>query len=103
YRNARFRNGVTAVNSHDFGNGRANNFMHLSGDQLRQASLVRGQVPIAPTDRSLRVSDRAVSQAVRRNDTNTRFFSHSTAPQVNRVPFAEQRRSLEQVSRPGGS
>ena len=50
----------------------------MSGDQLRQASLVRGQVPIAPTTASLRVSDRATGAIPRNIPGNSagggRFF-----------------------------
>jgi len=49
YRNARVRNGVTAVNARDFANGRYTTPMRLSASQLQQASLVRGAVPVAPT------------------------------------------------------
>ena len=100
YRNARVGNGVTAVNGADFGAGRVHNMMRLSNNQLQQASLVKGQVPIAPTNASLRFSDRAATAIPRGNVSNGRFFSHNQPPQINRVPFAQQQRSLEQISRP---
>ena len=67
YRNARIGNGASVVNSGDFGRGRMGNISRVSGDQLRQASLVRGQVPIAPSRESLRVSDRATGAIPRSN------------------------------------
>jgi len=100
YRNARIAGGVTAVSAHDFANGRfTNNTMHVSAEQLRSASLVKGQVPVAPTSASLRFSNRAVTTpAHATNFTSTHFFSHSQPAAINRVPFAQQQRSLSQAS-----
>src|SRR6184192_1926933 len=80
--------------------GRAN---RMTGDQLRQASLVRGQVPIAPTRESLRVSDRATGAIPRSNVAGGRFFSRNQPVQVNRVPFAQQQQSLAQINRQGSA
>jgi hypothetical protein len=99
YRNARLGNGVTAVNSTDFARGRFTSPMRVTGDQLRSASLVRGQVPIAPTASSLRFSDRAVASPSRNAGFNGRFFSRNQPAPVNRVPFAQQQQSLSQVNR----
>jgi len=101
YRNARVGNGASVVNSGDFGRGRMGNISRMSGDQLRQASLVRGQVPIAPTRESLRVSDRATGAIPRNNIADGRFFSRNQPAQVNRVPFAQQQQSLSQINRQG--
>ncbi len=103
YRNARVGNGVSVVNSGEFGRGRMGNISRMSGDQLRQASLVRGQVPIAPTRESLRVSDRATGAIPRNNIAGGRFYSHSQPVQVNRVPFAQQQQSLSQINRQGSA
>ncbi|HET9318224.1 MAG TPA: FecR family protein, partial [Bryobacteraceae bacterium] len=99
YRNARLGNGATAVNSADFARGRFSSPMRLTGEQLRSASLVRGQVPIAPTASSLRFSDRAVASPSRNASFNGRFFSHNQPAAVNRVPFTQQQQSLSQVNR----
>lgn len=100
YRNARIGNGVTAVNADDFARGRNGNGYRVTGDQLRQASLVRGQVPIAPTSESVRVSDRPIMPGARSSGAdNRRFFSRTQPAHVDRVPFAQQQRSLEQISR----
>ncbi len=103
YRNARVGNGASVVNSGSFGSGRMGNISRMSGAQLSQASLVRGQVPIAPTAASLRVSDRATAAIPRTNPANGRFFSHTQAAPVNRVPFAQQQQSLAQISRQGSA
>ena len=99
YRNARLGNGATAVNSADFARGRFSNPMRLTGEQLRSASLVRGQVPIAPTASSLRFSDRAVASPSRNASFNGRFFIHNQPMAVNRVPFSQQQQSLARVNR----
>ncbi len=103
YRNARVGNAVSVVNSGDFARGRFGSVRSVSGAQLNQASLVRGQVPIAPTAGSLRFSDRQTAAIPRSNVTGGRFFSHSQPAPVNRVPFAQQQQSLAQVSRPGSA
>ncbi len=103
YRNARVGNGASVVNAGSFGNGRVGNIGRISGDQLRQASLVRGQVPIAPSAASLRVSDRATAALPRANVSAGRFFSHMQPAPVNRVPFAQQQQSLAQISRQGSA
>jgi hypothetical protein len=101
YRNARIGNGVTAVNSADFARGRVTNTMRLSSSQLQSATLVRGQVPIAPTASSLRFSDRAVASTARTTafNSNARFFSHNQPAAINRVPFSQQQQSLSQMGR----
>ncbi len=103
YRNARVGNGASVVNSGDFGRGRLGNISRMSGGQLSQASLVKGQVPIAPTTASLRVSDRATGAIPRSNAAGGRFFSHTQPAQVNRVPFAQQQQSLAQINRQGSA
>ena len=103
YRNARIAGGVTAVSEHDFAGGRFTNTMHVSSEQLRSASLVRGQVPIAPTSASLRYSNRAVTAPVHAaNFSSTHFFTHTQPAAINRVPFTQQQRSLSQASRTAG-
>jgi len=93
YRNARVVNGVSAVNAHEFGNGHFS-AMHVTAEQLRSASLVRGQVPVAPTAASLRFSNRAVGASAQTNFSNGQFASHNQPAAVNRIPFAQQQRSL---------
>jgi hypothetical protein len=98
YRNARVRNGVTAVDAGDFSRGRFRNIARLSNDDLRQANLVQGRVPLAPGDAHLRFSDRQVTN-IPRTSENQRFFSRRQPQSVERVAFADQRRSLERISR----
>jgi hypothetical protein len=98
YRNARVTNGVTAVSSREFANGRFTSTMRVNADQLRSASLVRGQVPIAPTAASQRFSDRPVTARSSTNFNSTHFFSHNQPAAASRVPFSQQQRSLGQIS-----
>ena len=100
YRNARVGNGVTAVSANDFARGRSTP-MRVSSAQLQQASLVKGQVPIAPSASSLRFSERPVTTPVRSSAFNTGRFNAPAS--VNRVPFAQQQQSLAQINRQGGA
>jgi hypothetical protein len=101
YRNARVANGVAAVRAVDFQQGRFNNISRMAGTQIREAGLVRGQLPVAPGAANLRYSNRAVSN-VPRSLENVRFFSRNQAPAVERVPFAQQQRAMQQYSRQAG-
>jgi hypothetical protein len=98
YRNARVANGVAGVSAADFAAGRFHNISRVGGEQIRNAGLVRGQLPVAPTSASLRYSNRAVTNVPRSSD-NVRFFSHNQAAPVQHVPFAEQQRAMQQLSR----
>ncbi len=102
YRNANVTNGITGVSSQDFANGRFNNRINIPGQQIRQANLVTGVVPVVPTNNALRYSDRQTAAIARGNFTSPgqqQFFTHTQPATVNRVPFAEQQRNLQQASR----
>ena len=98
YRNSRVTNGVTAVDAGDFGRGRLGNIARVDEAQMRQANLIRGQLPVAPGRESLRWGDREVSR-IPRTTEDGRFFSRRQPAPVDRVPFSEQRNRLEQISR----
>ena len=98
YRNARVANGISGISAADFRSGRFNSIGRVSGDQMRSAGMVRGQMPMTPTSANLRFSDRQAGAAARSNTaTNTRFFSHQQATPAARIPFAQQQRGLEQA------
>jgi hypothetical protein len=100
YRNASFMNGITAVRGADFQGGRFTNVAHFTGSQIRDVSVVRGGMPVAPGAANLRFSDRAVA-GTPRTSANTHFFTRqqpSTAAQ--RIPFAQQQRAFEQAGMP---
>jgi hypothetical protein len=98
YRNARVANGVASVTAADFRQGRFGNISRTTGSQIHDAGLVRGQLPVAPTAASLRYSNRAVA-SIPRSSENAHFFSRSTPAAVQRVPFADQQRAMQQFSR----
>jgi len=91
YRNARVTGGISAMRAGDFQSGRFNSVTHPSGSAIGQAGLVRGQMPVSPTNAHLNFSDRSVANAPRTNFGNTRFFTHQQPSAVQRVPFAQQR------------
>jgi hypothetical protein len=90
YRNARARNGISGIEAGAFQSGRFGRVSHFSGDQVRQAGMIRGQMPFAPTNASLRFSDRNLA-SVPRTNSNQRFFVHQQPSAVQRIPFAQQR------------
>ncbi|HYL73030.1 MAG TPA: FecR family protein [Bryobacteraceae bacterium] len=97
FRNARVNGGVTGVNTAEFGrnNGR---FQTLNHAQIQQAGLVRGAVPVAPDRSSLRLSDRNAQGNFPRTNVQN-FASRSQAPRVDRVPFDQQQRGMQQFTR----
>jgi hypothetical protein len=99
YRNARVANGITALNVNEFRSGRFNAMIHPSGDQLRQAGMVRGQIPLGPGSVHQQFSARQAAFVPRTNE-NMRFFTHQQPSAAPRTPFAQQR-GLEQSGRAG--
>jgi hypothetical protein len=97
YRNARVAGGVSGVNAGEFGR-RSGRFETLNQGHLQQAGLVRGAVPVSPERASLRMSDRAVNGNFPQSRAQS-FASHTQVPQVNRVPFEQQQRGMQQMSR----
>ncbi|MEX2262923.1 MAG: DUF6600 domain-containing protein [Bryobacteraceae bacterium] len=103
YRNARIGDAVTVVDNSDFGRGRGGRAARLSEDGFRNASLVRGQLPITPGRENLRMADREVRRGIIPANSGERSFSSRRAPaRVERVSFEDQRRSIERLSRAEG-
>ncbi|HXM40658.1 MAG TPA: DUF6600 domain-containing protein [Bryobacteraceae bacterium] len=98
YRNARVANGVSMVAAADFRQGRFGNIGHTTGSQIHEAGLVRGQLPVAPSAANLRYSNRSVA-GIPRSSENMHFFGSVANTSVQRVPFAEQQRAMQQFSR----
>jgi hypothetical protein len=86
FRNARVNNGVHGVGVAEFQNGRFNSIQRLNGNQIHEAGLVRGQVPISPNRANLNFSDRQ-AVAMPRSNQNGRFFTHQQPNPVARQPF----------------
>jgi hypothetical protein len=96
FRNARVANGVSGVTAANFRGGRfGGNIMHASGDQLRSAGLVRGQMPIGPSSANLRFSERGSAFTPRAGGA-TSFFTHQQ-------PGAVQHMAVTQGLRGAGS
>jgi hypothetical protein len=93
YRNARIGNGVSGVSARDFQGGRFHNIAGFSGNQVREAGLVRGQVPLAPNNAHLNFAGRSAA-FVPRSSGNTRFFSHQQVSTPQRIPFSQQQHVL---------
>ncbi|HEY1338584.1 MAG TPA: FecR family protein [Bryobacteraceae bacterium] len=100
YRNARVPGGVMGLRGGDFASGRFHNVQRVSGDQIRSAGLVRGQMPIAPGNQHLRFSDRQTAFQPRTNE-NMRFFRQQQPSAAPRMSFAQQR-GVEQPRRTFG-
>src|SRR5262249_41187157 len=76
--------------------GRFAGISRFSGDQVRDAGLVRGQMPVSPGRGSFRFSDRTAT-VVPRESSNAQFFSRggrtagSASPSPNRHAFENTR------------
>lgn len=101
YRNSRIVNGTTVVSGNDFARGGAGRSWRAGDGDLSRASLARGAAPVTPGRDSLRWSDREArtGSVTRASASSERFFSSRPARSVERVPFEEQRRGVEQYAR----
>jgi hypothetical protein len=96
YRNSRINNGITYTATNQFGRGRGL-FNSGSGAQIRQAALVRGGLPIAPTRASLALSNRpAIVNTRVASVQNRQFYAHRLPANRERVPFATQQEHMAQ-------
>jgi hypothetical protein len=96
YRNARVAGGITGVNAGQFGHG--GRLMTVNGSQIQQAGMVRGVLPVSPDRSSLRLSDRSASGNFRQSNV-AGFAGRSQTGAVQRVPFEQQQRGMQQLSR----
>jgi hypothetical protein len=97
YRNARVAGGITGVNAAQFGRG-GGRFTAFNGSQVQGAGMVRGVLPISPDRSSLRMADRAAAGNFRQSNIQS-FAGRSQASSVSRVPFEQQQRGMQQISR----
>jgi hypothetical protein len=97
YRNARINNGVAYTNVNGFGRG-SQAFYAARGAQIRNASLVRGRLPVAPERSSLAFTNHGggARSLNYRQPAARQFFSHEAAPQTQRVPFSQQQNRMAQ-------
>ena len=99
YRNARFSNGVTAMSAQNFGRtATIGNRVRVSPNELRGASMVNGRLPVTPGRESLAFNNHTVnSRSFPQTAANRSFFSHASPSAVQRVPFTQQQRGIEQA------
>jgi hypothetical protein len=99
YQNARVGRGISAVSASDFQAGRFRNVARYSGDQVREAGVVRGAMPLSPSRSNLRFADRSAGYTPQ--SRNVSFFRNQQPTTAQRTPFAQQQRSFEQSVRGG--
>ncbi len=100
YRNARVVNAVSGADIEGFARGGRIHSVRLGEGEFHRASLVQGALPVVPATESLRFADRQVRAvgALPRTETE-RFFARRPAAPVERIPFEDQRRGMEQIVR----
>jgi hypothetical protein len=97
FRNGRVNDAITAIDRDGFSRGRVGRAVRGDDAEFSSARLVQGQLPVVPSRESLRVADRgATTVAESRTD---RFFSRRGAAPVDKVPFEDQQRGVEQTAR----
>lgn len=101
YRNARY-NGVSGMRMNDFQAGRFSGIGRVSGDQIRTAGLVRGRMPVAPSNSHLQFANRSVG-FVPRSRGSQQFFTHQQPAAAQRTPFAQQQRGFADAGRTFGT
>ena len=99
YRNSRIDHAVTVVDQDGFGRGRPGSAFRGRDGDFSRASLVQGQLPVTPGRESLRLADRDAAIRPTGEREGGRFFSRRQPAAVERVPFEDQRRGLEQATR----
>jgi hypothetical protein len=95
YRNARFNNGVVYTQFNRFGQGHGA-FLSMNGSQIRNASLVRGGLPVTPTRSSLAFVNRTPASMPQHFAAaqNQRFFSRQRTLPAQRASFTDQQQRM---------
>jgi hypothetical protein len=95
YRNSRFNNGVVYTQFNRFGQGHGS-FLSMNGAQIRNASLVRGRLPVTPTRSSLAFVNRTPGAMPQHFAAaqNQRFFSRQRTMPAQRTSFTDQQRRM---------
>jgi len=96
YRNARYRDAITIVDTSDFLRGRVRQLSLDHPESLAQARLVQGILPVVPTRETLRFADRELQPD---RLPPSRLEQRPPSPRVQRISFAEQVREIQQVAR----
>jgi hypothetical protein len=99
YRNSRIDRAITVVDQDGFGRGRPGTYFRGRDGEFSRASLVQGQLPVTPGRESLRLADREAAVRPAGEGASGLFFSRRQPAAIDRVPFEDQRRGLEQATR----
>lgn len=93
YRNARVAGGAMGMHTSAFTGGQYSGISRVNSNDLHQAGLVRGAVPLAPTANNLRFNSRP-SSVTPRALNNSSFYSRTPLAAANRMPFQQQQQSI---------
>jgi FecR protein len=99
YRNSRVNRAITGIDRDGFSRGRTGNAISFRDAEFSRASLVQGQLPVTPRRESLRLADRESNVRITETRSADRYFTRRQPAAVDRVPFEDQRRGMEQVAR----
>ncbi|MGD1157848.1 MAG: DUF6600 domain-containing protein [Terriglobia bacterium] len=102
--NTHVRGALTTVSTQNFVNGRiAHNLQPVNENMLRQAGVVRGTLPVVPTQASLQPGNRAVNPAglpsARAN--GERFFTKNPAPATHMPSFSTEANQIREMAQRG--
>jgi hypothetical protein len=102
--NPHVRGALTTVSTQNFVNGRiAHNLQPVNENMLRQAGVVRGTLPVVPTQASLQPGNRAVNPAglpsARAN--GERFFTKNPAPATHMPSFSTEANQIREMAQRG--
>jgi hypothetical protein len=102
YRNALY-NGATYVNHERFLQGRFDHPSVMTAAQVRSGEVVRGRVPVVPSQANLRFSDRPAPANLAVRSTFTQQSFAGSGRVVERTPFEQQRAAMTGTIRPGSA
>jgi len=94
--NDRLRQGVSGMPAESFGRGGVTP-RGFGAQELQQARVMTGNLPVVPTRESLRASDRAVSPAMSARSAEPQHFFSKAAPAARPEPFSAQASRVNQA------
>lgn len=101
YRNARVAGGVHGVASQEFTGGKFGAIRPLGSQQLQSASLMRGALPVQPSQANLRFSERTPTAIGSSRAPVTQNFASRMQTGSTRTPFTQQQSAFNGISRSG--
>ncbi|GAC1659042.1 MAG: hypothetical protein NVS4B13_03000 [Candidatus Elarobacter sp.] len=91
--------GATAISKQRFLEGRFDHPVALKPARMRSVQVVRGPMPVVPSDANLRFSDRPVPEQIAVRATTLQGTFAGDASAVRRTPIEQQRAALAPVTR----